>query len=127
MTTKVSSNMVDTDLSTYEFTREIGSPTAGEIYTVSNAVLNPFEIIAVNYNHKNSSGTATSQFDILKNGSPISEYENLVTVDAQVTQAVGTPGASGNQLASGDTLEIEVDSVGANCDYIVITFHCRVL
>jgi len=127
MTTTVSNEMVESNLNTFEFTREIGSPTTGETHTISNDVLNPFEIISVSYNHRVSSGSATSQFDVLKNGSPISEYENLSTVDSQVTKTTGTPGTSGNQFAAEDTFEIYLDSVGANTDYLVFTFHCELL
>jgi hypothetical protein len=119
--------MMDDVIVTYEFTREIGSPTAGEVYTLSNDILNPFELVSVSYNHKVSSGSATSQFDVLKNSTALSEYGNLATVDSQVTKTTGTVGLAENQFAAGDTFEISLDSVGANTDYLVITFHCKVL
>lgn len=127
MPTKVSSGMVDSDLNRFEFTREIGSPVAGETYTISNDVLNPFEIVSVSYNHRNSSGTATSEFELRKNGVAITEYDGLTTVDSQVTKTTGTEGESGNQLEAEDTFEIYLNSVGANCEYLVMTFHCVLL
>lgn len=127
MTTKVSSDMVADDIKKFEFTRELGSPTASEIHTISNDVLNPFELVSVSYNHRVSSGSATSQFDLLKNSSAISEYENLNTVDGQVTKTTGTVGASANQFDAGDTFEIRLDTIGANTDYLVLTFHCKLL
>lgn len=127
MTTKLPQSMVTDGLQTFEFTRELASPTAGEIHTISNDILNAFELISVSYNHRVSSGSATSQFDLLKNGSALSEFENLNTVDGQVTKSMGTVGLAANQFASGDTFEIRNDTIGANTDYLVLTFHCRLL
>ena len=113
---------------TFEFTVNIPGPIAAT-YTQSNNVLNPFKILAISYNNDVSSGTDDTTFDIIKNGTTFTgDFHDLVTVTGQVTVASATaPNLAENSFAAEDTFDIEITTLGANVDFLTLTFHAELL
>jgi hypothetical protein len=113
---------------TFEVTLSLAAPTAST-YTFSNAVLNPFKILQVNYNNTVSSGTDDTTFDILKNGVTFTgDFHTLLTVTGAVTAASATtPNLAENSFATDDTFELEITTLGSNVDFLTVTVHAELL
>ena len=125
---KIEPNALGDSIKTFEFSLNIPGPVAA-IYAQSNDVLNPFKILSISYNNTVSSGTDDTIFDILKNGTTFTgDFHDLTTVTGQVTKTAATiPNLAENSFAAEDTFEVEITTLGANVDFLTITFHAEML
>ena len=115
-------------LRTFEFTSQVAGPTSAT-YTITSSVLNPFKILAVYYSNDVSSGTDNTTFGLKKNGVAMTgDFSPLTTVNGSVTFKDATaPNLAENSFAVGDTFEYTIGTLGANVDFITLTFHAELL